>query len=175
MDLYIHVSVQPLFLCQLWVPVLLHYEVMDLPIQLVSHLLLSGILVIRHHTYLMQILVSATEPFVGLRVPDPSLVLISQTNPYNIGPFSISLWSVDRCLTWSSMGWCWNQVFAPWDGCDGVWFLLSLASHMLLLSRACKMSPLFRSSIPPQKCTVNLCTSLTCCLGTFALLWQCVM
>jgi len=41
---------------------------------------------------------------VGLRVPDPGLTLISQTNPYTTGPFGISPQSMDRSLTQSSMG-----------------------------------------------------------------------
>ena len=50
---------------------------------------------IRNHTSLMQILVLATKPFVGLRGPDPGSTLVSQTNLYTTGPFSISLWSTD--------------------------------------------------------------------------------
>jgi hypothetical protein len=38
----------------------------------------------------MQILVPATEPFVGLMGPDPGSELVSQTNPYTTGPFGIS-------------------------------------------------------------------------------------
>jgi len=41
---------------------------------------------------------------VGLRGPDLGSTLISQTNHYTTGPFSIILWSADRSLTGSSMG-----------------------------------------------------------------------
>ena len=99
--------------------------------------------------------------------------LISQTNPYTTSPFSIIPWSADWSLTQSSMGGCWNQVFALWDGCDVIWFPLSLPSHRSLRSRACKMSPLFCPSIPLRKHMIDLRVALACCSGTFALLWQC--
>jgi len=51
--------------------------------------------------------------YVGLWGPDPGSELVSQTNPYTTGPFSINLRSVDWSLTQSSMGGCWNQVSAP--------------------------------------------------------------
>ena len=90
MDLCIEVLFQPLFLCQSRVSFLLHHEFMDLLVQPVSDLFLSWILVIRHHTSLMQIQVLETEPFVGLLGSDPGLALISQTNPYTTNLFGIS-------------------------------------------------------------------------------------
>ena len=63
---------------------------MDLLIQLVSDFFLSWIPVIQHHTSLMQILVLAVEPFVGLWGLDPGSTLVSQTNLYTTDPFSIS-------------------------------------------------------------------------------------
>lgn len=42
--------------------------------------------------------------FVGLRGLDPCSMLIRQTNPYSTGPFSINSRTMDRSLTWSSMG-----------------------------------------------------------------------
>ena len=81
MDFCIQVPIQPLFLCQPRVSVLLCCEFVDLSIQLVFDLFLSWIPVIRHHTSLMKILVPATEPFVGFVGPDLGLkeVVSSQT------------------------------------------------------------------------------------------------
>jgi len=111
----------------------------------------------------------------SLRGHDPSLTLISQKNPYTIGPFSISSWSVEWILTRSSMKGCWKQVSAPRDGCDVIWFPLSLPSHRFLCFRDCKTNPLFQPSIPPWKYTIDLRSALTCCSGTFTLLEQLVV
>lgn len=56
---------------------------------------------------------------VGLWGIDPGSELFSQTNPYTIGPFGIRQRSMDWSLTLSSMGGCWNQIFAPlrWMWC----------------------------------------------------------
>lgn len=64
---------------------------------------------------LMQILVPATKPFVGLVGPDPGLELVFQTNPYATSPFTMNPFSVDWSLTWSSIEGCWNQVSTPRD------------------------------------------------------------
>ena len=109
---------------------------------------------------------------VGLRGPDLGSTLIIQTNTYTTVPFGISSRSADESLTRSSMGGCWNKVSAPWDGCDVIWFPLSLSLHGILRSRACEMSPLFQPSIPPRKGMIGLRAALAYYSCTFTQLWQ---
>jgi len=71
----------------------------------------------------------------GLWGPNPGSKLFSQTNPYTTGPFGISPRSADWSLTQSSMGGCWNQVFAPlrWLWCR---FSPTIPTFMQVASRS---------------------------------------
>lgn len=60
-----------------------------------------------YHTYLRQIPVSATEPLVALRGPDPGSKLFAPTNKtLTVGPFDNNLHNAGRSLTRSSIGGC---------------------------------------------------------------------
>ena len=76
MDFRIQVALQPLFLRYSRVYIFLRRELMNLLVQPPFNLFLCWIPVTRHQTSFMQILVSATEPFVGLYAPDPGSEMI---------------------------------------------------------------------------------------------------
>jgi len=68
---------------------------------------------------------------VGL---DRSSSLVSQANPYTIGPFSISPRSANWSLTRSSMGGCRNQFSTPWDARDvSVYSLILPACRSIII------------------------------------------
>lgn len=133
----------------------------------------------------MQIPIPTMEPFVGLMVPDPSSVLVSQENPYSTGPFGISPWSTNQSLTRSSMGgmqepslctlrwlWCWfytlNPSFAQINKPLGLVDVLSLPS--LKTSTKVYDNP----SCNPNQWLRYLCTFVTVLLYNFLNYLKCL-